>query len=206
MTRGSWKTRSPTSSKPSPRPASSVELEYLASPLPLYPVTPDLATVIEADNVSDQVKVINLYRSLVAHIQGREQDQPHLVSLVDEVEAILQRLRDRQISVELALQQAQEKAEEIVAAEEEQAKSDLPGQSFAFMWVLRGYGVADAEGKAKEIDAILDAYPNWLYSAKLEQAVRLRLFKALKDEVAGDVPRLVEAVDNLLKMHRTVVE
>ena len=92
-----------------------------------------------------------------------------------------------------------------VAAESAQAESDLPGPAFAYLWVLRGHGVADAKAKAEEVRALLDAHPTWPYSGKVERAVRLALFKALKDDVSGGAARLVEAVGNLLKMHRTVL-
>ncbi len=182
----------------------NVEVVYLAEPLPLYPINRDLARVIAADDVSDQVKVINLYRSLIAHIQARQADQPYLVSIGEEVEAIIQRLRDRQISVQLALEQIQTKAEEVVEAEAEQRRGNLPGKAFAFLWVLRGYGMPDPEAKAREVEGIMDKYPGWPYSQKIERTARMELYRALKGRVPGGPARLKEAVDNLLKMHRTV--
>jgi type I restriction enzyme R subunit len=182
----------------------NVDVVYLASPLPHYRINRDLAHVIAADGVSDQVKVINLYRSLMAHVQANQGDQPYLVSIGEEVEAIIRRLRERQISVQMALRQIQAKAEEAVQAEAEQRRSHLPGKAFAFLWVLRGYGIPDAEAKAREIEGILDAYPGWPYNQKIEQAVRFALHRALWDPVKGAAQR-TEAVNNLLKMHRTVM-
>ncbi|MBN1887290.1 MAG: HsdR family type I site-specific deoxyribonuclease, partial [Thermoflexales bacterium] len=68
--------------------------------LPLYPINRDLANVIKADNVSDRVKVTNLYRSLVLHIEQHQDEQPYLISIGEQVEAIIRLLRERQISVE----------------------------------------------------------------------------------------------------------
>jgi hypothetical protein len=181
-----------------------VEVAYLAEPLPLYPINRDLANVIAADGVGDQVKVINLYRSLMTHIEARQDERPYLLSIGEEVEAIVQGLRQRQISAELALQQMQAKAREAIEAEAEQQRSNLPGKAFAFLWVLRGFGVTHAEAKAQEIERILDAYPGWRYSQKIEQTVRINLYRALKDQVEGGAGPLKEAVDNLLKMHRMV--
>ncbi len=181
-----------------------VKVAYLAEPLPLYPINRDLANVIAADAVGAQVKVINLYRSLMAHIEARQDEQPYLLSIGEAVEAIVQRLRQRQVSAELALQQIQAKAREAIEAEAEQQRSNLPGKAFAFLWVLRGFGVTHAEAKAQEIARILDTYPGWRYSQKIEQTVRISLYRALKDQVTGGAGPLKEAVDNLLKMHRTV--
>jgi type I restriction enzyme R subunit len=183
----------------------NVEVVYLAEPLPLYPINRNLANVIAADGVSDQVKVINLYRSLIAHVEAQREEHPYLVSIVEEVEAIIQRLRERQISVELALQQVQARAEEAVEAQAEQRQSQLPGKAFAFLWVLRGFGVADPEARAQEIEAILDNYPGWPYSQRIERTVRMELYLALKDHVKGGAGPLTEAVSNLLMMHRAVM-
>ncbi len=181
-----------------------VDVVYLAEPLPLYPINRDLANVIAADNVSDQVKVINLYRSLMAHIEARQEEQPYLISIGEEVEAIIERLRQRQISAQAALQQVQARTAEAVEAEAEQRRSNLPGMAFAFAWVLRGLGVpeAGAEAQAQHVGAILARYPGWPYSAKIERAARIELYKTLKDQVPAT--QLKPAVDNLLKMHRTV--
>jgi type I restriction enzyme R subunit len=181
----------------------SVEVEYLTEPLALYPINRSLATVVAADNVSDQVKVINLWRSLITHIEEVSEQHPYLVSIGNEVEAIIQRLRERQISVELALEQVQEKIGQAMAAEEEQLDRAMPGKAFAFLWVLRGFGVPDPEQEARGIEETLDSYPGWPYSEKIERTLRIKLYTALKDQVAAE--QLKEAVDNLLKMHRTVM-
>jgi hypothetical protein len=81
----------------------------------------------------------------------------------------------------------------------------LPGKAFAFLWVLRGFGVADAEAGAQQVERILDAYPGWPYNKKIERTARINLYRALKDQVKGGAGPLKEAVDNLLQMHRTVM-
>ncbi len=205
----------------------NVELVSLAEPLPLYPITPDIAKLIEADNLGDQVKVINLYRSLMAHVEQNQAEQPYLVSIGDEVETIIQRLRDRQLSAQAALQQVQAKVEEAVRAEEEQQRSHLPGQAFAYSWVLKSFGRADAGRKAVEVEAALEQFPDWPYNPRTEREARLALYRLLqeparppgeiKEDPAAytvsppparepDSPALKrEIVDNLLKMHRAVM-
>ncbi len=194
----------------------NVELVSLASPLPLYPINKDIGRVVAADNVSDQVKVINLYRSLVAHIQAHEANQPYLIPIADEVETIIQRLRERQISVEDALQAAEIQAERVVQAEQERRQSNLDDKAFALCFVLKDYGMPEAEVKAVAIQQTIDRYPGWPYNQKLEREVRLALYRLLMARppqvaeergdyrVAGqggsDINRLKELVDNLLRM------
>ena len=204
----------------------NVELVSLAEPLPLYPINRDLATVIAADGVSDQVKVINLYRSLTVHIEAHQTDQPYLVSLSDEVENILQRLRDRQISVQTALEQLQGKAEEMVQAGQAQQHSQLPTQAFALSWVLKGFGLTGSDSAAVEVLQTLDKFAGWPYNKKLEREARLALYRILQgalgqetarikeepaaysasgESVSDEAAKLKELVDNLLKMHRLVL-
>lgn len=194
----------------------NVELVSLASPLPLYPINKDIGNVVAADNVSDQVKVINLYRSLVAHIEANEISQPYLLPIADEVEEIIQRLRERQISVTEALKEIEAKTAETVQATEQRQKSSLEDKAFALSLVLKGHGLPDTETKAVKIQETLDKYPGWPYSEKSEREVRMALYKLLLEkppqvaeaqaeyQVANqgisDVNRLKRVVDDLLRM------
>ncbi len=198
----------------------NVELVSLASPLPLYPINKDIGHVVAADQVSEQVKVINLYRSLVAHIEANAATQPYLIPIADEVEAIIQQLKGRQISVTEALTGLQAQSEKTAQAEEARQKSDLEDKAFALSFVLKDYAVPDSEARAVQVQAIIDQYPGWPYTQKLEREVRLALYRLLKDQVGagqsrlseeraayqaagpggGDIARLKELVDHLLRM------
>ena len=182
-----------------------VEVVYLASPLPEYPITRDIARTVASDEVSDQVKVVNLYRTLLAHIEQHGRGRPYLVSIGEEVEAILTRLRERQISAQMALEQMQAKAEEIARAQDEQEQSDLSGTAFALFWVLQAQGLPDAEAKAREVEEILEDHPYWPYNKKVERQARVALYKALRGSLGNDAARLRETVDHLMTMHRTVL-
>ncbi len=184
----------------------SVEVAYLAEPLPLYPINRDLAQVIAADNLSEQVKVINLYRSFMAYVEANQTEQPYLVSLAERVKETLKKLHARQISVHLALQQLQDSAEEAVHAAEEQKRRNLPGRSFAFYWILQGYHLANAEATAQEVARIMDTYPGWPYHEQIARRARLELYKVLQNALAPDPAQLKEAVDNLLRMQQIVGE
>lgn len=193
----------------------NVELVSLASPLPLYPINKDIGRVVAADNVSEQVKVINLYRSLIAHVQANESSQPYLIPIADEVEAIIKRLRERQISVEEALQATEAEAEKINRATEERQKSTLADKAFALSLVLKNHGLTNPEVKAVKTQETLDKYPGWPYNDKLQREVRLALYKLLLagppkiSEERGEykagpevsaATQLKKVVDDLLRM------
>jgi len=200
-----------------------VAVVALVDTLPLYPIHRDIANVINADDVSERVKITNLYRSLTVYIEQHQQEQPYLISIGEQVEDVIQRLRERQISVQTALEQMTALTENAVAASEEQAQSDLDSSEFALYWVLKGQGLAAPKETACQVHAVLDAHPGWAYNPKVESTVRLQLYKALspqvrrqaRQNVAGEepAPMLVQArraatlkttVDALLRMNKVV--
>ena len=195
-----------------------VEAAPVVDTLPLYPINRDIANVVKADNVSDRVKVTNLYRSLIVHIERYQQEQPYLISIGERVEVVIQRLRDRQISVEAALEQLGALAKEAVTAEAQQAESDLTRGEFALYWVLKGQGVVNPDTAAQAAHRVLAEHPGWPYNAGLQRKVRAEMYKLLRlplqraiSEGAAEmqanarrVKALRETVDNLLRMYRVV--
>lgn len=200
-----------------------VAVVALVDMLPLYPIHRDIANVINADAVSERVKITNLYRSLTVYIEQHQQEQPYLLSIGEQVEGVIQRLRERQISVQTALEQMTTLTENAIAASEEQAQSDLDGSEFALYWVLKGQGLAAPKETARQVHAVLDAHPGWAYNPKVESTVRLQLYKALSPQVRWQArqnvlgeepaPMLAQArraatlkttVDALLRMNKVV--
>jgi type I restriction enzyme R subunit len=198
-----------------------VKASPVADTLPLYPINRDIANVVRADGVSERVKVTNLYRSLTVYVEQHYQAQPYLIPIGEQVEEVIRRLRERQISVQAALEQLGDLTEQAVAAKEEQAGSNLTSGEFALYWVLKGQGVVEPETTAQAAYRILAEHPGWPYNAGLERQVRLALYKVLRlrsrrtavREEPGEVRAaawragaLKETVDAVLRMHRVVVE
>jgi len=194
-----------------------VEASPVVDTLPLYPINRDIANVVKSDHVSDRVRVTNLYRSLTVYIEQHQREQPYLISIGEQVEEVIQRLKDRQISVQAALEQLGALAEEAVTAESEQAGSDLTSGEFALYWVLKGQGVTSPEAAARTAHQVLAEHPGWPYNAGLERKVRAELYKLLmpsqkavsekRGEMRAETRRpstLRETVDNLLRMQRMV--
>ncbi|MBC7249687.1 MAG: HsdR family type I site-specific deoxyribonuclease [Anaerolineae bacterium] len=184
--------------------------------LPLYPINRDIATVVRADGVSERVKVTNLYRSLTIYIEQHRQEQPYLLSIAERVEEVIRRLRERQISVQAALEQLTVLTEQAVAGKEEQAASELSSGEFALYWVLKGQGVNNPQATARTVHRLLAEHAGWPYNTGLERQVRLELYKVLKlqprtdaigeprGETTGDwqAGLLKETVEAVLRMYR----
>jgi type I restriction enzyme R subunit len=191
-----------------------VKAEGGPADLPLYPINRNLANVIQADHVTERVKVTNLYRSLMVHLEEHQNEQPYLISIGAQVEDIIRRLHERQISVQTALEQLQAQASQASAAHEEQTASGLAGGEFAVFWVLKGQGVLGPDKAAQAVQKVLDAHPTWPYNARLEAVVRRELYKVIElpAKAAADraedgppVGGLVEVVNNVLRMHKMLV-
>jgi len=98
----------------------NVELLHIADSLPLYEINKDIANTIKTDRISERVKIASLYRSIKLHVERNKKGSPYLVSIAQRVEEIITQLRERQRSVESALNELTMIAEEIAKAEEEQ--------------------------------------------------------------------------------------
>jgi type I restriction enzyme R subunit len=184
-----------------------VEVSPVASPLPLYPINKNIADVIQADNVSDQVKVINLQRSLTTHIEERVDEQPFLINIGEEVERVIEQLRQRQISVETALAELQKKATQVVQVEEEQSQSRLDNLAFSLRMVLRANNVGIAadssvDAFADDLSQYLKENEGWRFNAQLKTKVRLDVYRRLMPYLQPfDPARANVIVSELLKMH-----
>ena len=194
-----------------------VEVHGVLGTLEPYEINRDIAKVISRDNVSERVKIANLHRSLVVHIERNAAEQPYLISIAERVEAVIQQLQGRQISAQLALEQLTAAAEDIVTAQEEQQKSDLSSGAFALYWVLRAEAVTRPKQTAQQAHQILEEHANWPHDSHLERKARLELWKLLYEQrtperqvkeagpgygIKRSAEELKQIVDNLLRMHR----
>jgi len=186
-----------------------VQVSDVAEPLPLYPINRNIATVIENDQVPERVKVINLERSIIVHIQERATEQPYLVSIGEEVERIIEQLRQQQISAESVLSALQERAERMAEAEEERSESNLDNLSFSLRMVLLAGALtldreSDINDLATSVAAYLSDHAGWQHNAKIASDVRLGLYKQLLPHVEKPInpDALKTIVDDLMKMHK----
>ena len=173
--------------------------------LPVYPVHRDIANVVEADNVSDRVKVANLYRSLTLYVEENQEENPYLISIGDQVEGVIQDLRDQQISAQTALENLVNLNETAAEGEEEQAARDVGPNEFALYWVLKGQNFDTPEQIASQAQTVLDHYPAWPYDSTQESHVRLKLYVLLKPHISAEEDRatvLKSTVDALLRISK----
>lgn len=181
-----------------------VETSGPLEPLPLYPINENIAEVIRADNSGDRVKVLNLYRSLITHIEEGQQENPFLLSISDEVIRIIEDLQGRQISTETALEQLELKAFEVDKLQEEREASKLDNLAFSLRMVVRAHDLTDdADGLATQLAGYLHDKGGWRLNRDFKRAVRIQLYKmvlpCLPDSEKSSKAKAV--VDELFRMH-----
>jgi type I restriction enzyme R subunit len=184
----------------------------VAEPLPLYPINRNLADVIASDQIPERVKVINLQRSIITHIQEHLEEAPYLVSIGEEVERVIEQLKLKQISAQTALETLEAKARQIVQTDEERVTSPLDNLAFALRITLRASPLlaqmedAACDAVVQTMAAYLQEHANWRLNPKIEQTVRMALYRHLLPHLPKPVkPDEVKViVDNLLKMHKAV--
>jgi len=162
----------------------------------------DIARTIKADKISQRVKIASLYKSIKVHIENKRKESPYLVSIAEKIEEIISQLRERQRSVESALEELTRIAEDIAKAEEEQKKSGLNKEEFSYFWILRRHGVKNPEEISKGISNIIAKKEHWIFNENVERELRKKLYKKLLGySYSGDVVKLV---NELLDIDRII--
>jgi len=180
----------------------NVELSHIADTLPLYEINKDIASTIKADKVSQRVKIASLYKSIKIHIEDRKKDSPYLVSIAEKVEEIILQLRERQRSVESALEELTKIAGDIAEAGKEQSKSGLSKEEFSYFWILRRHGVKDPENVSKKIREIISKRKHWIFDDNVERELRKEIYKVLLD-YSNDIVKLVNELLGIDKIMRS---
>jgi hypothetical protein len=192
----------------------SVELRSIADSLPIYEINKDIASLIKADKLSERVKVVNLHRSLVSYVEQNKEKQPFLLLLSEEVGEIIKELRERQRSIESALNDLTRLAQEIASLRKEQEKSGLSKEEFSIFQALKGYKVNGPEEMARRTYRELERRSEWFYSEGAEREVRTELYKLLSGELrevssikSGEetpvwVIHTADLVNKVLRVHR----
>lgn len=185
-------------------------MQGLAAPMPLYPINRTLAHVVAGDPMDDRVKVINLQRSLITHIAATVDSAPYLVSISEAVDRIIQQLRERQISVQDALEELVAQANRMVEIGDERVRSALDDLAFALGITLRAtpdlahLERTDLNQLAEDLGGYLQGHEGWRHSPDLETAVRTEVWRQLLPHLPKPINpnRLKALADDLLKMHR----
>ncbi|MFA5157739.1 MAG: HsdR family type I site-specific deoxyribonuclease [Patescibacteria group bacterium] len=161
----------------------------------LYKINKDGIETIKNKNQPDEVKVINLLKSIQKLAEERSGD-PVLISVRDRAEKIKDLFDSKQLTTQDALQQLLELSEQEVAREEEQEKQGISSIAWFIRDVLTDAGVADIEA-VKEIEEIVKNNPEFAKSEKLTRDLRNDIYDKL-DDLNIPIGQQSKIVDNII--------
>lgn len=182
-----------------------VDLDSLVDSLPLYKVDEKILERIERERVPEKTKIVNLYRSIIIHVQKTARHEPYLYRLGDRAEEIIKRFQERQTKSVETLKELMKIVKEITQSEAERNQYKLSKDEFTIYWSLKESKVSnDIVVLSKNLLNVLNNNKNWPLNKKKEMEVRKDIYKFLLGKVAQS--KLPNAVNTILEMHRRMLE
>lgn len=181
-----------------------VSLESAIRSLPVYKIDEKVVQKLEEEKVPEKAKVVNLYRSIMLHVQTAGIKEPYLYSLGDRAEEIIGRFQHRQIQSKEALDQLVDIVQKIANSETQRNQHKLSKEEFSIFWSLKENTVSnDVAGLSKEIVKLLNGNKTWPLNKKKEMEVRREIYKLLLRKTPSD--KLASVVSSIMEMHRRMI-
>ena len=172
----------------------------ISSTLPIYEIKEDTLEALKKSDKSDNVKIINLRKSILKFIDDNQDTQPYLISIGEKAQTVIELYDDRRIMTLEALKRLEEIIREINQARREQVEKNLDINTFTIYWLLKKSGISKPDTLAVKINDIFEAYPNWRLNSKEARELTTQLYKILLKET--NKTRAVELVEKILKQER----
>lgn len=182
----------------------NVEIEHIVDDLPVYRIDEHIADLLKNDGLNERIKIYNLRRSLILYIRERKKEIPYLEMLVDKIEEVIRRLERKQISSKEALEELLRHSEFAVESEREYRDSKLDSKVFSVYWLLRTYGIENAE-LAERIVNVLMSNTAWTYSDSVKQEKAVEIYGLLR-ETGVKTKDMVRITKDLMRLGIKFVE
>lgn len=170
---------------------------YIETPTASVKLNEEIITAIKSSGAG-KAKVINLVIQMIRAIDS--EGQPHLISLKERAEAILEGYEDRQLSTEAAIKEIEELYRKYQDAQTERKEKGFDENTFTAYWILKNEAVADAEKIAADIDAVVQKYPHYKDNPAELRQLKAALYKILLP--AAGKEKMVCIAGTILQMRR----
>jgi len=172
----------------------------ISSTLPIYEIKEDTLEALKKSDKSNNVKIINLRKSIIKFIDDNRDTQPYLISIGEKAQTVIELYDDRRIMTLEALKRLEEIIREINQARREQAKKNFDVNTFTIFWLFKKSKVANSDILAVKINDIFEVYPNWRLNSEEKRELTTQLYKILLKE--ENKTKAVELVEKILKLER----
>lgn len=181
-----------------------VDLQSAIEGLPVYKIDDKVVEKLQSERIPEKAKVVNLYRSIIVHVQTGAKREPYLFSIGALAEQVIRRLEERQTESKESLNHLLEIAKEIAQSEAERTQFKLSTGEYSVFWSLREYKLSsDITALSRQIFKLLDGNKTWPLDKKKEMEVRMRVYKLLLGKTPPE--RLPEVVNSILDVHRRMI-
>jgi type I restriction enzyme R subunit len=170
------------------------------STLPIYEIKEDTLEALKKSGKSDNVKIINLRKSILKFIDDNQDTQPYLISIGEKAQDIIELYDDRRITTLEALKRLEEIIREINQARREQTEKNFDVNTFTIFWLFKRNGIPEPDTLAVKINGMFETYPNWKLNSKEKRELITQLYKTLLKET--NKAKTIEIVEKILKLER----
>jgi len=172
----------------------------ISSTLPIYEIKEDTLEVLKKSDKSNNVKIINLRKSIIKFIDDNRDTQPYLISIGEKAQTVIELYDDRRIMTLEALKRLEEIIREINQARKEQTEKNFDVNTFTIYWLVNKSGISKPDTLAVKINDIFEVYPNWRLNSEEKRELTTQLYKILLKEI--NKTKAVELVEKILKLER----
>lgn len=150
---------------------------------------------IKAKNTNDNIKVINLIKS-IEKIADEQSDDPFLIGLKERAQAVEELYENRQISTQKALDEIRRIYEDDIKRKTEQAEKGFDGLLFFIYRILAGKDIANPEKVTQNIKEEFLRNPYWKSGGKELRELRTGVYSAILAE-EDDIDKVASIVEEL---------
>ena len=172
----------------------------ISSTLPIYEIKEDTLKALKESDKSDNVKVINLRKSIFKFVDDNQNEQPYLIEIGEKAQAVIELYDDRRVTTIDALRKLEEIIKEINQARREQAEKNFDVNTFTIYWLFKRDKISKPDTLAAKINEIFEVYPHWRFNSKEKRELTTQLYKILLKEV--NKTKAVELVEKILRLER----
>lgn len=170
---------------------------YLEPPTKTVKLNEEIITAIKSKSTG-KAKVINLVIQIIRTVEAS--GQPHLISIKERAEAILEGYENRQLSTEAAIKEIEDLYRKYQGAQKERKEKGFDENTFAAYWVLKNESVPEAEKVAAEIETVMLKYPHYRDNAAEMRQLKAELYKILLTAAGKD--KMVQIAKSILEMRK----
>ena len=172
----------------------------LEIPGAVHSLGPEELAKLKDSDTTDTTKILNLRKILVTTVQQDGLSKPFLLSIGERAEKLAEAYEDRQVTTQQALLDFEKLAREVTEADVERQKLGLDANTFAIYKTV-SVALPGSDGtKAKALNALFEALPDYRWNKQQESKLRTELYKALRPLVGTE--KMIDVANQLLRLQR----